>query len=1083
MSQQFELLAQKTIGDDVSGNFASNAGPNTKNGRFLGVAEFSDKFDIYVDQTDAQANWPAANVTNQIFVDAANDRIEAEFTKVGSNRATSFDLWQQGIFPSDTNWTLRWKHVMTVVGDTNSSASIGSVGLFNTDAFVTSASNHTFIIYRFFKGINQTTTNFIGLQSGVNITLNDGVGDIQFDQKNAVQTFYFELKRTSSTTYEATIYSDADYTDIIEKLKTTCSSSVVDLRYIKVQNDDRIVVGGQTFETEIDEVLFFNNTEGLQNFLTIKSDNLQTPDFLDSFDSYGSNITPTFEDDFSFAGLWVTSDSAQVDVEELEGFLFINSLSDNTNDQIARYLGQTQTVVPTFEDNFATDTWTQVGTNVAINPPVMDFDNPPNSSFEDSETVDMLGTTISDTQWVLRWKYSASTITQGSAGGLAFQDILFALSDEDSTSPVSNAQIFISFRHRVDVTQNVFEVFFAFFADMRQTLIPVKFETVPVTGTNYFFEMRRLTATTAECHIFSDAGYRLLVETVKFSFVSSVANLRYLKCMSWQGTGAFPQNDGQITGEIDDVKFWDGTNDVGDGASDTSWVLRTEVNLQDIQDGGTADDKRIYIGLFDQAELRTSSQPQDGIYIAFRTDNTKNDIYVSAVDGGIPTTEAELAIFSNPALDPITTKKYFLELKRLSATSVEAGFYTDNTYDNLIEKQIVTVPATIEDLQYVKVMNNRIAANGNIDGTLKNMEFWDNTIITRTPIADSYVQQGTDIVINKERSLIDFDGAVQNSLQMLTTDTVGASLGNVFSCRFKLIIKERVQGASSTAINLLIGLDQRDGTETLNQINTNFTGFRIRISSTVNEIRAISTSSSGGDDNPVTSTGTNKLFTTLPDPGTYYCEITKTADIFAIIKIWRDKDYTDIIEAIFSSSQPNGSMRFFKVANGNAGGTPDSTLIGTVDDIQVWNSVRDPDGYGMREYLHQSSLVKFASGTMQVADIVSGDNASNPGASKYISRHTLNGAADVTATASEGTMATGMVDSDVFIESFMNQEFKSVNSLALAANNVGLNIPDRMVSIWRYQEFPQLEKLTLINSLGGLYGTDSTSSVWGSIPT
>ena len=863
MSQQFEFLAQKTIGDDVAGPFSANnseLNPNTKNGRFEGEAKFSENFVSYVDQPDADANWiPVGTVTR---VDFALDVLDWDFDKVGGNRAVSFDLWSQGIFPSDTNWTLRWKMTYVTVGDTSSSGNIGNVGIYTTDSSVTSASNQTVISFKFFKGINQTTTNFIGLQSKFNATTNDSFGDVAFDdQKNEVGTFFFELKRTSDTTYEGSIYSDADYTTLIEKTKTTCSASIVDLRYIKIQNDDRIAIGGNSFNGTMDDFSFFNDTEGLQNFLTVKSNTLKTSVFDDSFNSYGSDITPTLSDDFSNAAPWTTTDSAKANIQDEQGFLFFSAVADGTNDAIAR----------------------------------------------------------------------------------------------DLTS-----------------------------------------------------------------------------------------------------------------------------------VSDTSWVLRSEFNLTDIDNGGDNIDKRIFFGIFDQDETADAGVNQDGIFLDMRTDLVPGDrIRMSAVNNADPSTSVQLGTFNDTRLVPLLNQKYFVEIKRISTTDMEVGFYTDNTYSDAIEViRVATLPVAINNLRYLKFMNEPVSGNGKLDLTFKNLDFWNATNVTRTPIADSYVQQGTDIFIDKERSLIDFDANVQNSLQMLTTDVTGATLPSIFTTRFKLVIDQKVQGADATPVHLLIGLSGFDGTQTLNQINSNWIGLRITISNTLNEFRAVGCRSNDFFDNPVTDTQINGGFTTLPDPGTYYFEITRTADINSYVKIWADKDYTQIIEAIkINHGALGGLLRYFKVGNGDNGdGTEDSTLIGTVDDVRLWENIRDPDGYGAREYYHQSSLVKFGSGTMQVAEIVSGDNASNPVGNEYKNRFSLNGGADTGNDDNEGTMATGMVNSDVFIESFMNQGFKTVNSLALAANVVGSNVPDKMVGIWRYQEFPELEKLTLINSTGGLYGTGSRTTVWGSIP-
>jgi len=46
-AQEWECLAFKKIGDDVSGTFASNAGGMPDSDRFGGFAQFSDNMNFY----------------------------------------------------------------------------------------------------------------------------------------------------------------------------------------------------------------------------------------------------------------------------------------------------------------------------------------------------------------------------------------------------------------------------------------------------------------------------------------------------------------------------------------------------------------------------------------------------------------------------------------------------------------------------------------------------------------------------------------------------------------------------------------------------------------------------------------------------------------------------------------------------------------------------------------------------------------------------------------------------------------------------------------------------------------------------
>ena len=113
-AQEWECLAIKKIGDDVSGTFEFNASGMPDSDRFGGFAQFSDNFNFYTgDQAKADANWVTSN-TNRLRVNVIDDDLDWIPDTSGANdNAIIFDLWSHGIFPSDTNWTLRLKVVAT----------------------------------------------------------------------------------------------------------------------------------------------------------------------------------------------------------------------------------------------------------------------------------------------------------------------------------------------------------------------------------------------------------------------------------------------------------------------------------------------------------------------------------------------------------------------------------------------------------------------------------------------------------------------------------------------------------------------------------------------------------------------------------------------------------------------------------------------------------------------------------------------------------------------------------------------------------------------------------------------------------
>src|SRR3972149_6371296 len=109
----WQCLAYKRIGDDVSGSFIFNA-PLVAGERFDGgIADFSDDMLFYTgNQSKFNANWTSSDSTKMLGNPVGN-YIDWQQKQDGSSDTIRFDLWAHGIYPSDMNWTLRWKWTTT----------------------------------------------------------------------------------------------------------------------------------------------------------------------------------------------------------------------------------------------------------------------------------------------------------------------------------------------------------------------------------------------------------------------------------------------------------------------------------------------------------------------------------------------------------------------------------------------------------------------------------------------------------------------------------------------------------------------------------------------------------------------------------------------------------------------------------------------------------------------------------------------------------------------------------------------------------------------------------------------------------
>ena len=80
-------------------------------------------------------------------------------------------------------------------------------------------------------------------------------------------------------------------------------------------------------------------------------------------------------------------------------------------------------------------------------------------------------------------------------------------------------------------------------------------------NTDYYLEIKRLSATTASAQIFSDSGYTTLTHNTGIFVISSaITGLRYLKILD---DNTFDVYDDTGLGTIDDIKFYNGVTTIG----------------------------------------------------------------------------------------------------------------------------------------------------------------------------------------------------------------------------------------------------------------------------------------------------------------------------------------------------------------------------------------------------------------------------------------------------------------------------------------------------------------------------------------
>tara|TARA_R100001244_G_C5159340_1_gene130789 strand:+ start:535 stop:1203 length:669 start_codon:yes stop_codon:yes gene_type:complete len=159
-------------------------------------------------------------------------------------------------------------------------------------------------------------------------------------------------------------------------------------------------------------------------------------------------------------------------------------------------------------------------------------------------SIDPLGSTASDTAWVLWTTINFSVIDKGSVGGNAQ---LVCLSDQSATSQSTN-QDGIGIRAGYDFGADA-KKWYARGVNGEPFEGGTGFDTAVLeTGVDYYLQMIRLTSTTSNCAIYSDFTRDTLVEAETPTISSSTVNLRYIKMANLIGFNAGADMDSTVNG-------------------------------------------------------------------------------------------------------------------------------------------------------------------------------------------------------------------------------------------------------------------------------------------------------------------------------------------------------------------------------------------------------------------------------------------------------------------------------------------------------------------------------------------------------
>lgn len=200
-----------------------------------------------------------------------------------------------------------------------------------------------------------------------------------------------------------------------------------------------------------------------------------------------------------------------------------------------------------FEDTFDTDTWTKNDAGIWVVSGGVVTITIKNDSSNDAAVADPMGTTVSDTLWTLDFDYKVSEQS-------ASKIFCFGLSSSDQTVDGNSVQDFIGIRNDLSSANTWYSRDTDGAAPLPSGADNSVAETL-TSGTQYYFTIRRLSATTYSVVRWTDGTRTTAAQTASGTCASTTSGLRYIKYMNRITTAA---DDDVVI--LDNVKFADGVD-------------------------------------------------------------------------------------------------------------------------------------------------------------------------------------------------------------------------------------------------------------------------------------------------------------------------------------------------------------------------------------------------------------------------------------------------------------------------------------------------------------------------------------------
>ena len=285
--------------------------------QFGATEDFNDNFSSYTTQGDADTSW-VTNDTPKIRVNITNDNIDVLFTTIVVPDVPTIyhDLGAGNV--SDTLWVLRFKLDISTITNPGNFDFEWMWCLSDTTGVATTLQDSIGLKLQVLTGGSRS----YGVFDTDGAFVYPHTPDTSFSHPPVPEVLYVEIRRLSATSYQVNLYSDSNYTSLIETQSGTCPSTITNLRYIKFLANDNSGHAVGDFTATIDDVQFWNGI----STPVIRSDNWRIRFKLDYTNLDGG--APTI-DKRLYIGLFDEDATSGADNAQ-DGFLFLTAI-DQTN--------------------------------------------------------------------------------------------------------------------------------------------------------------------------------------------------------------------------------------------------------------------------------------------------------------------------------------------------------------------------------------------------------------------------------------------------------------------------------------------------------------------------------------------------------------------------------------------------------------------------------------------------------------------------------------------------------------------------------------------------------------------------------